>query len=172
LTIGASRRIGFFPGSTIGNFTPPDAVAFLRNARRTLDGGPLLIGADLIKDPAALHAAYNDCEGITAAFNKNLLGRANRELGADFDLDAFAHYACYNPLAGKVEMYLISMARQRVQICGEIVDFALGEAIHTEDSHKYTLAGFRALAAEAGYAPRRVWTDAAGLFSVQWLESV
>jgi L-histidine Nalpha-methyltransferase len=171
LTQGARARAGFFPGSTIGNFTRPDAVAFLRQAKQTLNGGGLLIGVDLVKDPAVLHAAYNDAAGVTAAFNKNLLVRANREADADFDVDAFAHYAPYNPLAQRIEMYLVSLTSQRVQIAGETVLFAQGEAIHTEDSHKYTLDGFRALAAEAGYVPRRVWTDPAELFSVQWLEA-
>ncbi len=169
---GAARRAGFFPGSTIGNFAPPDAVLFLRHARATLNGGGLLIGADLVKDPAILHAAYNDGEGVTEAFNKNLLMRANRELGADFDLGDFAHYACYNPQARRIEMYLVSLKAQRVRIGGETIMFADGEAIHTEDSHKYTLDGFHALAAEAGYVPRRVWTDAARLFSLQWLEAL
>jgi dimethylhistidine N-methyltransferase len=170
LDSGAMRRAGFFPGSTIGNFGRAEAVSFLRHARATLNGGGLLIGVDLVKDPAILHAAYNDAEGVTEAFNKNLLVRANRELDADFDLGAFAHYACYNPVAQRIEMYLVSMAEQRVHIGGETVHFAQGEAIHTEDSHKYTLDGFRALAAEAGYVPRKVWTDPAELFSIQWLE--
>ncbi len=170
LPSGTARRAGFFPGSTIGNFSRADAVLFLRHARATLNGGGLLIGVDLVKDPAILHAAYNDSEGVTAAFNKNLLVRANRELDADFDPGAFAHYACYNPVAQRIEMYLVSLADQRVRLRGETIRFAQGEAIHTEDSHKYTLDGFRALAAEAGYVPRRVWTDAARLFSVQWLE--
>ena len=172
LSPGAGRRVGFFPGSTIGNFQRPDAVAFLRQARQTLNGGGLLIGVDLVKDPAVLHAAYNDAAGVTAAFNKNLLARANREAEADFDLYAFYHHACYNPLAQRIEMYLVSRCDQRVCIAGEVVPFADGEAIHTEDSHKYTLDGFRNLAAEAGYAPRRVWTDPAQLFSVQWLEAL
>ena len=168
----AMHRVGFFPGSTIGNFTRPEAVSFLRNARQTLDNGPLLIGVDLVKDPAILHAAYNDAAGVTAAFNKNLLVRANRELDADFDADAFDHYAPYNPVAQRVEMYLVAKARQRVRLAGETVTFAQGEAIHTEDSHKYTLESFRAVAAEAGYVQRKVWTDANALFSVQWLEAV
>jgi dimethylhistidine N-methyltransferase len=171
LQSNATRSVGFFPGSTIGNFVPADAVLFLRNARRTLNGGPLLIGVDLVKEPALLHAAYNDAAGVTEEFNKNLLARANYELGANFDCEAFAHYACYNPVAQKIEMYLISMARQRVSLCGENIDFALGEAIHTEDSHKYTPESFRALAAEAGYALRHSWTDAGHLFSIHWLES-
>jgi L-histidine Nalpha-methyltransferase len=172
LTAGAVHRVGFFPGSTIGNFKRSEAVAFLRQARQTLNGGPLLIGVDLVKDPAVLHAAYNDAAGVTAAFNKNLLVRANREAGAEFDLDAFDHHACYHPPAQRVEMYLISKRDQQVRVAGEVVSFKQGEAIHTEDSHKYTLDGFRALAAEAGYQPLRVWTDADSLFSVQWLEAV
>jgi dimethylhistidine N-methyltransferase len=172
LECSAMHRVGFFPGSTIGNFTRAEAVSFLKSARQTLDGGPLLIGVDLVKDPALLHAAYNDAAGVTAAFNKNLLVRANRELGADFDVEAFDHYAPYNPLAQRVEMYLIARARQRVRLAGETFSFAQGEAIHTEDSHKYTLESFRALAAEAGYGQRKVWTDAGALFSVQWLEAI
>jgi dimethylhistidine N-methyltransferase len=166
------RRVGFLPGSTIGNFTHAEAVSLLHNMRRTLNGGPLLIGADLVKSPAMLHAAYNDSEGVTEAFNKNVLARANRELGADFDLDAFDHYACYNAIAQKIEMYLVSKRLQTVRILSETIAFDEGEAIHTEDSHKYTLESFRALAMEAGYAPRRIWTDAARLFSVQWLEAL
>ncbi len=169
---GATRRAGFFPGSTIGNFTRPEAVQFLRHARATLNGGGLLIGADRVKDPAILHAAYNDAEGVTEAFNKNLLVRANRELGADFDLGGFAHYAYYNAPAQRIEMYLVSLKPQRVTIAGETIAFAEGEAIHTEDSQKFTDDTFRALAAEAGYTVSRVWTDPAGLFSLQWLETV
>lgn len=166
-----TRRVGFLPGSTIGNFSDTEVVTLLRNFRETLNGGGLLIGVDLVKDPAILHAAYNDAEGVTAAFNKNLLVRANHELGADFDLDAFAHYACYNPVAQRVEMYLVSLTRQSVHVAGEAFMFRQGEAIHTEDSNKYTLARFKALALEAGYTPRAVWTDDAKLFSVQWLEA-
>ncbi|HEX4304024.1 MAG TPA: L-histidine N(alpha)-methyltransferase [Rhizomicrobium sp.] len=169
---GAARRAGFFPGSTIGNFTRPEAVQFLRHARATLNGGGLLIGADLVKDPAILHAAYNDAEGVTEAFNKNLLVRANHELGADFDLSGFGHYAYYNAPAQRIEMYLVSLKAQCVTIAGEAIAFAEGEAIHTEDSQKFTRDGFRTLAAEAGYSVRRVWTDPANLFSLQWLETV
>ena len=111
---GNPRRIGFFPGSTIGNFKPEAAVALLGRMRASLEGGGLLIGVDLVKDPARLHAAYNDAAGVTAPFNKNLLVRANRELGADFDPDAFAHYAPYNPAEHRIEMYLVSLKRQRV----------------------------------------------------------
>ena len=168
---GAVRRVGFFPGSTIGNFRPDDAVTFLKTAAGVLKGGGLLIGADLVKDPAILHAAYNDAEGVTAAFNKNLLVRANAELGADFDLDAFAHYACYNPLAARIEMYLVSLAAQHVRIGEETIAFKAGEAIHTEDSHKYTVESFQGLARAAGFRPSAMWCDPQGLFSVHWLEA-
>jgi L-histidine N-alpha-methyltransferase len=130
-----------------------------------------LIGVDLVKDPQILHAAYNDAAGVTAAFNKNLLARANRELGADFDLDGFAHYAPYNPQSQRVEMYLISLKRQIVQLGETGISFAAGEAVHTEDSHKYTIESFREMAARAGFNPRAVWTDADRLFAIHWLES-
>jgi dimethylhistidine N-methyltransferase len=165
------RRVGFFPGSTIGNFTRDEAVAFLKTTSGILKGGGLLIGADLVKDPSMLHAAYNDASGVTAAFNKNLLVRANRELDAEFDLDAFSHYALYNPAAARIEMYLLSTRDQRVRIGDTFADFAEGEAIHTEDSHKYTIESFCALAWEAGFVPRHVWCDEQRLFSVHWLEA-
>lgn len=168
---GAAKRAGFFPGSTIGNFTPDAAITLLRRMRDMLDGGGLLVGVDLVKDPAVLHAAYNDAAGVTAAFNKNLLARANRELQAGFDLDAFAHYAPYNPLAQRIEMYLVSLKRQRLNIAGSSVEFAAGEAIHTENSHKYSIESFREIAVKAGFAPRAVWSDDARLFSLHWLES-
>ena len=158
---GARRRIGFFPGSTIGNFDPEEAVDFLRRAAAMLAGGGLLIGVDLVKDPTILHAAYNDAAGVTAQFNKNLLVRANRELGADFDPTRFAHYALYNPLQHRIEMYLVSLARQTVRSPLWTVPFEEGEAILTEYSHKYTVAGFQALAEAAGFRPIAVWTDAA-----------
>lgn len=168
---GTKHRVGFFPGSTIGNFTHEEAQQFLTRTQRLLKGGTLLIGVDLVKDPAILHAAYNDAAGITAAFNKNLLARANRELGTDFDLAKFQHYACYNPVHQRVEMYLISAARQNVRISGRTVSFAEGEAIHTENSHKHTVEGFQWLAAKAGFKPRAVWSDPARLFSVHWLDA-
>ncbi len=167
---GNPRRAGFFPGSTIGNFRPDAALGLLRRMREMLAGGGLLIGVDLVKDPAVLHAAYNDAAGVTAAFNKNLLARANRELNAGFDLDAFAHYAPYNPTAHRIEMYLVSLKRQSVRLPGGEVEFAAGEAIHTEDSHKYSIESFRELAARAGFAPRAVWTDESRLFALHWLE--
>jgi dimethylhistidine N-methyltransferase len=165
------RRAGFFPGSTIGNFRPEAALALLRRMRAGLNGGGLLIGVDLVKDPARLHAAYNDAAGVTALFNKNLLVRANRELGMDFDPAAFAHYAPYNAGAQRVEMYLVSLKRQRVRLRGQEFEFAQGEPVHTEDSHKYTIESFREMACRAGFNPRAVWTDEERLFSVHWLES-
>jgi dimethylhistidine N-methyltransferase len=166
-----ARRVGFFPGSTIGNFEPEEARQFLARSARLLKGGGLLVGVDLVKDPGVLHAAYNDLAGVTAAFNKNLLARANREAGANFDCDRFAHYAYYNPLLRRIEVYLVSMAAQRVTVCGRQFAFAEGEAIHTEWSYKYTVEDFRALAASAGFTPRAVWCDPSRLFSVHWLES-
>jgi dimethylhistidine N-methyltransferase len=174
---GSRARAGFFPGSTIGNFKPDAAAGLLRRMRASLNGAHsngngLLIGVDMVKDPARLHAAYNDAAGVTAAFNKNLLARANRELGADFDLDAFAHYAPYNPLARRIEMYLVSQTRQSVRIGGHRVDFAAGEAVHTEDSHKYTPDSFAELAARAGYRLAAQWRDTDGLFMLAWLEAL
>ena len=168
---GDTRRIGFFPGSTIGNFDRADALFFLRRAARLLKGGGLLIGTDLVKDPARLHAAYNDSAGVTEAFNKNLLVRANRELKADFDLDAFAHYAFYNPVLRRIEMHLMSTAAQCVSLCGRRIFFAEGETIHTENSYKYTVEGFAELAEEAGFVSRKAWCDAERLFSLHWLEA-
>lgn len=168
---GARRRVGFFPGSTIGNFAPDEAVSFLLMASRLLKGGGLLVGADLVKDPALLHAAYNDADGVTAAFNRNVLARANRELDANFDLERFAHYAFYHPLAQRIEMHLVSLATQRVRAAGEEFAFVAGEALHTEDSYKYTVDGFRALAVRGGFVPAAVWVDPAQRFSLYWLES-
>lgn len=171
LATSSARRAGFFPGSTIGNFDCAEALAFLRRLAGLLKGGGLLIGVDLVKDPAILHEAYNDSAGVTAAFNKNVLARANRELGADFALDAFAHYAPYVPERQRIEMHLVSMERQRVSVAGQSIHFAEGETIRTEISQKYTLNGFRELAAEAGFTPRAVWCDPERFFSIHWLEA-
>jgi dimethylhistidine N-methyltransferase len=162
-------RVGFFPGSSIGNFAPDQARRFLTAAGQTLRGGGLLIGVDLIKDPRILHDAYNDSAGITAAFNKNLLARANRELAANFDLDSFDHYAFYNPAASRIEMHLVSTRKQQVSIDSEIFDFEAGQTLHTENSYKYSLAGFEQLAKQAGFVPRQVWCDDQEWFSVHWL---
>jgi len=164
------RRVGFFPGSSIGNFDPPQAQRLLRQMAGWLAGGGLLIGVDLVKDPALLHAAYNDAQGVTAAFNLNLLARANRELGADFDLAQWAHAALYNPPRSRIEMHLVSRCRQSVQLCGERIDFAEGDSVHTESSCKYTVESFQRLAQAAGWTPRAVWVDDARWFSVHWLQ--
>jgi dimethylhistidine N-methyltransferase len=166
---GMGQRVGFFPGSTLGNFSPEEALAFLQLAQRLLRGGGLLLGVDLVKDPARLHAAYNDAAGVTAAFNLNLLARANRELGADFDLDAFDHYAFYEPREQRIEMHLLSRRAQTVHLCGQAFGFDAGEPLHTENSYKYTVEQFHALAREAGYRPDAVWVDDERLFSVHWL---
>jgi dimethylhistidine N-methyltransferase len=168
---GSGRRVGFFPGSTIGNFMPAEALQFLGLAAQALRGGALLIGADLVKDPAMLHAAYNDAQGVTAAFNLNLLARANRELGADFDLAQFAHSAFYNAPLQRIEMHLVSRRRQRVALCGRNFEFAEGDTLHTENSHKFTIDSLRALAAQAGFRPGPVWTDPQRLFSLHWLQA-
>lgn len=165
--LAARPRMGFFPGSTIGNFRPAEADALLRSMSLALGaGGRLIIGVDLRKAAATLLPAYDDAAGITAAFNKNLLARANRELGADFDLDGFRHEARFNGAESRVEMHLVSERAQVVRLLGRSFAFRPGESIHTENSHKYTVAAFQALARDAGWAPRRVWTDEAGLFSV------
>lgn len=166
---GARARVGFFPGSSIGNFTPDEALGFLQRCTRLLAGGGLLVGVDLVKHPALLHAAYNDAQGVTAAFNLNLLVRANRELGSDFDVEAFHHYAFYEPRLQRIEMHLLSARRQTVTLAGERFDFGEGDSLHTENSCKYTVAGFQALARQAGFDPQAVWTDAQRLFSLHWL---
>jgi dimethylhistidine N-methyltransferase len=168
---GSGRRIGFFPGSTIGNFTPQEALHFLERTARLLRGGALLLGADLIKDPAILHAAYNDAQGVTAAFNLNLLARANRELGTRFILENFAHSAFYNAPLQRIEMHLVSRCAQTVALEGESYDFEEGDTLHTENSYKFTTQGLRRMAERAGFRPGPVWTDPERLFSVQWLHA-
>ena len=168
---GAGKRVGFFPGSTIGNFTPEEALHFLVVAGQVLRGGALLLGADLVKDPDVLHAAYNDAQGVTADFNLNLLARANRELGTDFDLGRFWHSSFYNAPLSRIEMHLVSRERHRVRWGAEQFDFDEGEAIHTENSYKFTLEGLHALAVRAGFRPGPVWTDPDHLFSVHWLHA-
>ncbi len=163
-------RIGFFPGSTIGNFSYAEAVNFLRTAATELgtDNG-LLIGVDLKKDAAILHAAYNDAAGVTAEFNLNMLRHINDELGADFDLDSFAHEARWQADEGRIEMHLVSKCEQTVRVDGHTFEFDEAESIHTEDSHKYTIDEFHALAAEAGWRAYRHWTDDDNLFSIHYL---
>lgn len=168
---GFGQRVGFFPGSTLGNFSPAEALSFLQLAFRLLRGGGLLLGVDLVKDPALLHAAYNDAEGVTAAFNLNLLRRANTELGSDFDLDGFWHEAFYNAPQRRIEMHLVSRRAQEVMLDGQRFAFEEGDTIHTENSHKFTIEGLRALAMKAGFRPAAVWTDPQRLFSVHWLQA-
>ena len=169
-----SHAVAYFPGSTIGNFTPADALAFLhRIARLVGSGGGLLIGVDLQKDAAVLERAYNDPEGVTAAFNLNLLERINRELGGTFDVDAFEHRAVYNADEGRIEMHLVSRTEQSAGLAGgPTFSFEAGEPIVTEYSYKYTLDGFAELAADAGFAVDDVWTDDRAYFSVQYLRAV
>lgn len=163
-------RFGFFPGSTIGNLDPAGARRFLGRARDLLGpGARFLVGVDLRKDSAVLLPAYDDAQGVTAAFNLNLLARLNREAGAGFDLGAFAHRAVWNEAEGRIEMHLVSLRAQRVRVAGREVAFAAGETIHTENSYKHTVAGFHALAAASGWRAARTWTDRAGLFSLHLL---
>ena len=168
---GSGQRVGFFPGSTIGNFSPQEALRFLQGAAQALRGGALLLGADLIKDPCVLHAAYNDAQGVTAAFNLNLLARANRELGTRFVLDQFAHSAFYNAPRQRIEMHLVSRERQKIALGGEWHEFDEGETLHTENSYKFTVDGLRRLAVQAGFRPGPIWTDAERLFSLHWLHA-
>ena len=164
----APVRVGFFPGSTIGNFEPHEAASFLRNAAKIL--GPrsiLIIGADLIKPVEILNSAYNDAAGITAKFNLNLLVRINRELGGTFKLDTFEHHAFYNRERHRIEMHLASLKRQKVKVAGECFDFRAGETIHTENSYKYSVESLGALARGVGWLPAGVWMDAKKYFSIQ-----
>lgn len=167
----AARITAWFPGSTIGNFERAQALSFLRSIRTTCGSGSgLLIGVDLKKDPAILHAAYNDSAGVTAAFNLNILRRLNLDLHADFDLSAYVHHAFYNVPKGRMEMHLVSMLTQIVHL-GEGIHVRIeeGESIHTESCCKYTIDEFAGLAHQAGYNTRRVWTDARKRFSVHYL---
>lgn len=166
-------RAAFFPGSSIGNFEPPEALQLLKRVHKLLEtGGTLLIGVDLKKAPSLLHKAYNDAQQVTAAFNLNLLQRINDELEGHFVLDNFIHYAFYNPHKGRVEMHLLSGCEQQVQVAGEVFEFAQGESIHTENSHKFSIREFQHLAQQAGFASKQVWTDAQQLFSVHCLQAV
>jgi dimethylhistidine N-methyltransferase len=168
--LASRRRIVYFPGSTIGNFTPAEAAAFLRNAGALAGaGGALLIGVDLKKDKARLDAAYNDARGITAEFNLNLLTRINRELGADFDVAAFRHRAFYDEARGRIEMHLVSTKAQVVTVGGRKFPFRPGETIHTENSCKYSIPEFQNLCRDAGLAALECWTDPERLFAVHYL---
>jgi dimethylhistidine N-methyltransferase len=163
-------RIGFFPGSTIGNFEPDEAEGFLDRCATLLGpGSGLVIGVDLRKDLAVLDAAYNDAQGITAEFNLNLLERMNRELDGDFVLSRFAHEAFYDEREGRIEIYIRSLERQRVRVAGRTFAFDAGERIHTEYSYKYDIETFQHLAGRAGFYPEAAWSDLQALFSVHFL---
>jgi dimethylhistidine N-methyltransferase len=165
------RCVIFFPGSTIGNFDPDDAVGFLKNAANIAgSGGGLLIGVDLKKDKALLDAAYDDPQGVTAAFNLNLLARINRELNADFDVRAFRHRAEYVVERGRIEMHLESLRFQSVCIGATKIVFERGESIHTENSYKYSAQEFQALAERAGFSTRQCWVDDRRLFSIHYMQ--
>ena len=165
-------RLLYFPGSTVGNFEPAEAERLLARFRRLVgDGGAVLLGIDLRKEPRVLHAAYNDAQGVTAAFNRNLLVRMNRELGGDFDLDAFHHYAFYEPRLGRVEMHLVSSRRQTVTVAGRVFRFEEGESIHTECSYKYDLPSAERLARAAGLALSDAWLDDERRFAVLLLRA-
>ncbi len=162
------RRVVFFPGSTVGNFTPEDASRFFRQVAEVVGpGGSLLIGVDQIKDADVLERAYDDEEGVTAAFNRNLLRRINHELGGDADLDAWAHEARWNEAEHRVEMHLRSRTDQTLHVCGRAFSFETGETIHTENSYKYGPDGLEALAAPAGLSRVDRWTDPRGWFAVE-----
>jgi len=164
----APSRVGFFPGSTIGNFEPHEAAGFLRNAARVLGrGATLIVGVDLIKPVEVLTAAYNDKAGVTSKFNCNLLKRINRELAGTFKLDGFEHHAFYNRERNRIEMHLASRKRQKVKVLGETVDFRAGETIHTENSYKYSVESLSALARGVGWLPAAAWSDPDNYFSIQ-----
>ncbi len=171
--VKAMPKVGFFPGSTLGNFEPHEACAFLRSARDILgQGAQMIIGVDLEKDDRVLYDAYNDAAGITARFNLNVLVRINRELGGNFDLSAFMHRAIYNRERHRIEMHLIAKKAQAVRLLGHSFSFRPGETIHTENSYKYSLERFNALARGTGWTPRHSWTDSNGLFSVHVLAAL
>jgi len=169
-SLAATRKLGFFPGSTIGNLGNEEAISFLSNARERLGpDGALLLGVDLKKPESILVPAYDDSEGVTAAFNLNLLTRINRELGGSFDLTKFAHEAIYNAEAGRVEIYITSREDQEVTVLGQSFAFARGERIHTENSHKYAIEDITAMAEAAGWTHARAWVDDDNLFSLNML---
>jgi len=168
--MAGARRVVYFPGSTIGNFTRVEAQQFLRRiARLAGAGGGLLIGADLKKEQSVLLRAYDDVRGVTAAFNLNLLTRINQELDADFPVERFIHHAPYNEVEGRIEMHLLSLDTRHVRVAGEVFRFRSGEGIWTESSHKYSPGEFARLAGGAGLSVERFWTDPQRRFSVQYL---
>lgn len=169
----SGKRVVFFPGSTLSNFSPAEANAFFCNLHsflRPCDG--LLLGADLIKSPNRLHQAYNDYDGVTAEFNLNILQRINRELRGNFKLHQFEHYAFFNPVLSRIEMHLISLIDQTVKIGPHHFSFSQGETIHTENSYKFSLDSITRLGQNCGFSHLRAWTDGEKLFSIHYLEAV
>ncbi|MCC5882448.1 MAG: L-histidine N(alpha)-methyltransferase [Halomonas sp.] len=165
------RPVAFFPGSSIGNFTPEEAENFLGGLTQLLPpGGGLLIGVDLIKDRAILDAAYNDAAGITAAFNLNLLERLRHDFEAEVEPSRFRHRAFYNEVDHRIEMHLVSQCDQSLRLANECIFFDEGESLHTESSYKYSVSGFQDLAERAGFEPRAYWTDCDSLFCIHYLE--
>ena len=171
--IESGLRIGFFPGSTIGNFTHEGAIKFLQGTKEAVGpNGAMLVGVDLKKDERILNAAYNDSQGVTAAFNMNLLSRLNNELGANFDLSKFSHKAFYNAKLGRVEMHLTSLSSQTVQFGSEEISLKKNETIHTENSYKYAIDEFIELAEHAGYETLKSWSDKNNYFGIFFLKGV
>lgn len=168
-----NRRVVFFPGSTISNFSHEEATEFLDRINALLKPGDgLLLGVDLLKSPSRLHEAYNDKEGVTADFNLNLLRRINNELGADFDRHKFEHYAFFNMALSRIEMHLVSLATQTVKIADKRFHFKCGETIHTENSYKYTIEDIAKLGIACGFNHIKAWTDHQALFSIHYLTRV
>ncbi len=166
----SARTVAYFPGSTIGNLKRPAAEAFLRQLASLCGaGGGMLLGTDMKKDASVLEAAYDDAQGVTAAFNLNLLTRINRELGGNFQLEQFQHLVKYEPVKGRVETRLLSLVEQDVQVAGQDFHLAKGETIHTENSHKYSLEDVAQLAQAAGFKLQQTWSDAKGYFSLHYL---
>ena len=166
----AARRVVYFPGSTIGNFTPAESIVLLRRTARLCGpGGGMLLGVDLRKDPHVLEAAYNDVSGVTAAFNRNLLVRINRELGGDFAVEQFDHRAFYNAVEGRIEMHLVSRRDQHVHLGDAVFAFVAGESIRTEYSYKYSIRNIRDMTEAAGFSWERAWMDEREYFSVNYL---
>jgi L-histidine Nalpha-methyltransferase len=168
--VGTMPKVGFFPGSTLGNFEPGEACTFLRSARAILgQGARMVIGVDLEKDERTLYEAYNDTAGVTARFNLNVLHRINRELGGDFDVGSFIHRAVYNRDRHRIEMHLISKKALTAEVLGQRFSFRPGESIHTENSYKYSIERFALLARVSGWTLLQTWTDAEAMFSVHAL---
>ena len=164
------RRIAFFPGSTIGNFLPAEVDTFFANCRKYLPGGALLLGVDLLKSPQIIHQAYNDAQGVTAAFNLNLLNRANQELNTNFDFSQYAHWAFYNAPQQRIEMHLVSLKRQEIELNNQLFVFEEGETLHTENSYKYSVDKVQKIAAKQGLKAGPVWTDPNHWFGLLWFD--